>query len=138
MHKNILISFTAGLAIGSITAWIVFRSQREEKDSKMTDDDITTENQKTVKVILDKEEFDKYSTFVSERGYMNYSTMHKKKEDKNMNYKCYIISPEDFDELNGYTKLSLTYYSDDVLADEDDEILDKEAIGVDFVNGFGE
>ena len=54
--------------------------------------------------------------------------------------KPYVIPPEEFDDSDEYAKLSLTYYSDGVLADENDEIVDdiNETVGADFANHFGE
>lgn len=51
----------------------------------------------------------------------------------------YVISPEDFNELDGYTPVSLTYFADGVLADEHGVIVDdvEEIIG-DGLNHFGE
>ncbi len=51
----------------------------------------------------------------------------------------YVISPDEFDELDGYTPISLTYFADGVLADETGVIVDdvKEIIG-DGLNHFGE
>lgn len=51
----------------------------------------------------------------------------------------YVISPEEFDELEGYTPISLTYFADSVLADENGVIVDdvEEIIG-DALEHFGE
>ena len=51
----------------------------------------------------------------------------------------YVISPEEFDELEGYTPISLTYFADGVLADENGVIVDdvEEIIG-DALDHFGE
>lgn len=51
----------------------------------------------------------------------------------------YVISPEDFIELDGYTPVSLSYFSDGVLSDEYGVIVDdvEEIIG-DALNHFGE
>lgn len=51
----------------------------------------------------------------------------------------YVISPEEFDELEGYTPISLTYFADGVLADENGVIVDdvEEIIG-DALEHFGE
>lgn len=50
----------------------------------------------------------------------------------------YVISPEEFDEL-GYTPISLTYFADGVLSDENGVVIDdvEEIIG-DGLNHFGE
>ena len=61
-----------------------------------------------------------------------------KKEETDMN-EPYVISPDDFDE-NGYEIVSLTYYADDVLTDEHDNVIrnrDK-LIGKDSLTKFGE
>lgn len=52
----------------------------------------------------------------------------------------YVISPYDFGELDGYRQISLTYYSDGVLEDDDQEIVTDvdELIGVGSLNTFGE
>lgn len=51
----------------------------------------------------------------------------------------YVISPDEFDELDGYTPISLTYFADGVLADENGVIVDdvEEIVG-DGLNHFGE
>lgn len=54
--------------------------------------------------------------------------------------KPYVISPEEFGEMEGYLQCSLTYYMDGVLTDEDDHIIDDadDIVGVDFYKHFGE
>ena len=51
----------------------------------------------------------------------------------------YVISPDEFDELDGYTAISLTYFADGVLSDENGVIIDdvEEIVG-DGLNHFGE
>lgn len=51
----------------------------------------------------------------------------------------YVISPEDFG-MWDYEQISLTYYADGVLADDNDEIVDdiNETIGEDSLKHFGE
>lgn len=52
----------------------------------------------------------------------------------------YVISPFDFGELDGYKQISLTYYADGVLEDDDQEIVRDvdELIGAGSLNTFGE
>lgn len=52
----------------------------------------------------------------------------------------YVIAPEDFDEYDDYEIVSLTYYDDGILANENDEIVEdvEELIGADSLNRFGE
>lgn len=51
----------------------------------------------------------------------------------------YVISPDEFDDLDGYTPISLTYFADGVLADENGVIVDdvEEVVG-DALSHFGE
>lgn len=51
----------------------------------------------------------------------------------------YVISPEEFGEMNDYEKISLTYYANGILADENDEVIDdiEETVG-DALEHFGE
>lgn len=51
----------------------------------------------------------------------------------------YVISPEEFGEMDGYNQISLTYYADGILADENGVIIDdiEEIVG-DALDHFGE
>ena len=57
-----------------------------------------------------------------------------------MNDKPYVISPEEFGEYEEYEKISLTYYGDQVLADENDELVEdvEGAVGFESLTHFGE
>ena len=52
----------------------------------------------------------------------------------------YIIRPDEFGEYDDYDTISLTYYADHILTDEDDEIVEdiEDKIGFDALNHFGE
>ena len=52
----------------------------------------------------------------------------------------HVITPEQFGENNHYDRITLTYYADHVLADENDEIIRdvEETIGFGSLNHFGE
>lgn len=52
----------------------------------------------------------------------------------------YTISPEEFGELEGYQRVSLTYYADQILADDNDELVDDidSTVGIDSLTHFGE
>lgn len=86
-----------------------------------------------------------YATKLNEEGYTNYSNMEIAMPDVETekfvkSERPYIISPEEFDELDDYEAISLTYYADDVLADDMDypvEDVDS-VVGTDFASHFGE
>lgn len=51
----------------------------------------------------------------------------------------YVISPEEFGEFDDYERVSLTYYADGILADDNDESVDDvEALVGEALNHFGE
>lgn len=52
----------------------------------------------------------------------------------------YVISPEEFGEVEDYDKVSFTYYADGVLADEYDEVVENvdEIVGEESLTHFGE
>ena len=51
----------------------------------------------------------------------------------------YVISPEEFGEMDGYTQISLTYFDDGILSDENGVIIDEpEEIVGDALEHFGE
>lgn len=56
------------------------------------------------------------------------------------NAQPYVIAPEQFAELDGYDQISLTYYSDHILADDDDRIMEdvEGTVGFESLTHFGE
>ena len=51
----------------------------------------------------------------------------------------YVISPDEFGEIEGYTQISLAYFDDGILSDENGVIIDEpEDIVGDALNHFGE
>lgn len=76
---------------------------------------------------------------MQEAGYKDYSRTIDEKPSGTPGEVPYVISPDEFGELEDYTKVSLTYFADGVLADECGEIVDdvEEIIG-DGLDHFGE
>lgn len=85
-----------------------------------------------------------YLNTVKKAGYAgktDYTSFYLRTEDdtSEMTKEPYVISPDDFDEI-GYDVVSLTYYSDGVLANTDGDVVDDvdELIGNDSLSHFGE
>ena len=80
-----------------------------------------------------------YGELLKNTGYSNYSSEKGKGENEVEFKKPYVISPEEFGEMNDYEKTSLTYYANGVLTDESDEIIYniEETVG-DALEHFGE
>lgn len=79
-----------------------------------------------------------YECAVNNLGYVSYSD--SEKEGRKMTVpKPYVISPEKFGEEDDYDEVTLTYYADKVLTDEDDDVIEDidELIGKESLNKFG-
>lgn len=88
-----------------------------------------------------EEELSEYAARLDKEGYRQYfKDASEKKEDKKVEHTPYVISPEEFGEFEEYEKISLTYYSNNVLADENDDVIEdvEETIGVETLTHFGE
>lgn len=94
----------------------------------------------------DKKQFEDYKKLTSERGYVDYTAystpkaQEKEIVEESADQKPYVITPEEFDEIEGYSLISLTYYADGILADDDDNLVDDvdNVVGVESLNHFGE
>ena len=73
---------------------------------------------------------------------MDYTRFSEEKPDidTRTGLKPYVIAPEEFGEIDDYGTCSLTYYADEVLADELDEMVENidDAVGIESLSHFGE
>lgn len=142
------LAFTVGAAIGSAVTWVIAKKAyeklaQEEIDSvkevftkrysekKDTDAPNTTEEEVKEDIPADPE-VEEYKTQVEEYGYSN-----RKEEPQ---YEPYVIAPEEFGEKPGYDEQSLTYYADQVLTDDDDNLIRNvdAVVGIESLTHFGE
>ena len=95
-----------------------------------------------------------YAAKLQENGYTNYSNMSngpeknnkpsvsvKEEDNKQMvDGGPYVIPPEEFGEFDDYEKISLTFYADKVLTDDDDQLIDniEEIVGNKALESFGD
>lgn len=162
MAKTHFAMFMAGATVGAAGAWLYLKRYYEQIAQEEIDSvkaafaerkDFTINKQPGEDVEINKKKADMaklkpdlvdYAAKLQEQGYTNYSAKSEKnnKEEENLpvSEKPYIISPEEYGDFDDYTKLSLTYYSDGTLADDEDEIIDNidETVGSDFAEHFGD
>lgn len=160
MSKTKFIMFILGAAVGSIVTWRYVEKKYEqiaqdeidsvkevfskrEKDfteeTEVVDARIKADNAKEKPSVVE------YAARLREQGYTNYSDIgtedeeEVKKESMTVD-KPYVIAPEDFGEFDDYEKISLTYYADQILADDNDELVNdvEDVVGFDSLNSFGE
>lgn len=147
MNKNILINmlmFATGAAIGSVvTLRLVetkyaqiaqdeideMREFYEDQISELLgdekDEDLDEEvDEATAKIFSKKPDLMEYAAKINEHKY----NVEKKKEEEMMNEAhIRVVSPEEFDDCE-FEAISLVYYSDEVLAYENDEVIPDEEI----------
>lgn len=162
MNKAIpFVAFTVGAAIGSVAAWYFAKKKyeqiaQEEIDSvketfakrvaAISGDDIPEKDEEPE---LERKSSDgdimKYASKLNEEGYTNYSNVEmsmpgvETKEPMDTE-RPYVISPDEFGEMDEYETISLTYYADAVLTDDMDELVEDadDVVGFESLNHFGE
>ena len=89
---------------------------------------------------LDEEEFDPEDEALEEYAELVKQYTNEEGGAVTVAKNPYVISPFDFGEIDGYSRISLTYYADGVLEDDDQEVVTDidELIGVGSLNTFGE
>lgn len=138
---NKLAIFVTGIVLGSAITW----NYAKTKYAKIADEEIASvkaafkseKSNEDSDIHEEKNNIDKMEELAIANKYVTHDKVIKK-EETDMN-EPYVISPDDFDE-NGYEIVSLTYYADDVLTDEHDNVIrnrDK-LIGKDSLMKFGE
>ena len=130
------------------------RHPREEfvgEDLSVEDDpDIEVPNMSTQEF---REANRAYRKQIEEKGYTDYSAMHEKptespsgpvqvngEEEREVQDKPYVISPNEFGEYSEYNTISLVCFADGVITDRDFELLEnpEEYIGRDACKHFGD
>lgn len=155
MNKTIL-AFVAGALIGSAATWQYLKKKYEQ---------IAQEEIDSVKEVFRKKEIDlnnkvdtahhdleeskedqkkavnEYKNVLNSVNYSDYSSAKKEKEVEPVSGP-YVISPEEFGEKEdeGYETVSLMYYADGYLADEEDYLIEdiEGSVGRDSLTHFGE
>lgn len=158
--KNLFI-FLAGAAVGSAVTWRLVKdryeriaqeeidsvkevfSKRREKDAKTEEKNTSGYARAVAAEAKDKPDISEYAQRLKQYGYI-YDQENKKPEkgeEADMeNDRPYIIDPDEFGAYEDYDTISLTYYSDGVLADDLDELVEdiEEVVGIDSLSRFGE
>ena len=143
---NKIFIFTLGAAIGSVVTWKLVKDKyariaQEEIDSvkevfSKRNKPKESVEEKDEEPVPEPEEVAEYKSIINNCGYSvveRVETMHDKP---------YVIEPENFGEDPDYETISLTYYADGVLTDENNCIIDpgeiESLIGEESLDHFGE
>ena len=154
---NVLM-FAAGAAIGSVATWKVVKTKyeriaQEEIDSvkerfsrkfEENTDIEPVEKEEDAKPSprpYQKPDLFEYAKILIEEGYTDYSeSTVEEKGGSNSATRPYLISPDEFGEMDGYESISYTWYEDGILADDQGIVIEEvdELIGLENLTRFGE
>lgn len=152
--------FIAGAAVGSVVTWFYTKKKyeliaQEEIDSVR---DVFSKRKSEIKETKfekqsEKPDITEYIKKVRNSGYVDYSDSDAQEpsttkpepsaEDDNTeenDYFTYIITPDEFGEHDDYETISLTYYADQILADDCDDVIEdvEGTVGIESLTHFGE
>ena len=139
-----IVIFAVGVAIGSVTTWKLL----DAKYKKIAEDEIADmkqyySNKADINDGADEADIHEYKNELEKNGYVDHydyrAHVESKKEVEKMG-RPYVITPDEFGEIDEYEKVSLKYYSDGCLTDDQDDIIEDvdEVIGYESLNHFGE
>ena len=125
-------------------------SERTERTEKEQND--ISEAKAKAEAAREKPSITEYAAKLQEQGYVDYSSVSKEnkdnatkeenneEEEEEQVSRPYVISPDEFGEVQGYDAISLTYFADGVLTDDGNEPVEDvdDVVGSDFADHFGE
>lgn len=140
-------AFLAGAAIGGVVTWKLLKTKYEQLAQEEIDsvkevfskrekaDPEESKNEEPTKNL----ECESYDSIVKENKYNHSSIESKNTERDEVIPYIHVIPPESAGE-NDYDISSLTYYTDGILTDEREEIVENvnEVVGLESLNHFGE
>lgn len=144
--KSILSStivFSLGAAVGATAAWMFLKNKYEQQAREEIEAVREYYSNKTEKVVEENEDDSNTEPEEVEEYYalaQEYSGSDEKGGSEDMRKKPYVISPDEYGELEDYDVESLVYYADGVLADNNNEPIDNIAnlVGTESLTHFGE
>lgn len=144
MKNNLcFMSFFAGMTVGALMMWRFVKNKYEQ---------IAQEEIDSVKKVFEKkkevegeeiQDISDYKSKVDKMGYTENSENEEQRIEEGENIlmeKPYTISPEEFGQFDDYEAISLIYYADNILTDDNNDLVDNvdDIVGFDSLNHFGE
>lgn len=137
-----------GVVVGCTGTWKLAKKQHEE-EIRSVKETYSRRGAVVVKPVGDDDDAEKmqqrkesvvaYAERLRIEGYLS-GEGEKQEDPHSVEDTPYVISPDEFGEMDGYETVSLTFYSDGTLADDNDEMIEdiEEIVGSDFRDHFGE
>lgn len=160
-----LLYFVAGAGIGSAVTWYIVKDKYREiaeeeiesikeryakKEKALTTEDTNMTLDEMKEQARNKPDISEYVKKINKAGYTNYSDADNQSEEQPddeeqhisivQEDRPYVISPDEFGELDDYALIELLYFEDGVVADNNYEILENldDVIGEESLKHFGE
>ena len=152
-----VLSFVAGAAIGSVATWYVVKTKYEQiaeeeiaavkerftipKDLPAEDKTEDEKEEPVLNRVQAKPSLMDYANAIRDQRYAEDPKTEVEEESPlDRNPVPYVVSPEEFGEIDDYETISLTYYADQVLTDDDDNVIHdvEDCVGFDSLSHFGE
>lgn len=148
--NNVLL-FGAGVAVGVLVSANYFKKKYEQIAQEEIDSvkraftappaEPVAEEEEEVSYEPTPEDVEAINDIIETCEYGNdYASKFSIRKEETGVPKPYVISPAEFDTEEGYDAYSLTHYSDGVLCDEQDRVIEdvEGMVGKDFANHYGE
>lgn len=159
-----LLYFVAGAGIGSAVTWYLVKDKYREiaeeeidsikeryakKEKALAPEDTNMTLDEMKEQARNKPDISEYVKKINKTGYTNYTDADSQSEEQQRNEKHisivqedrpYVISPDEFGELDDYALIELLYFEDGIVADNNYEILENldDVIGEESLKHFGE
>lgn len=149
MNAKVIFAFTLGAAVGTAATWKFFKTKYE----KIAQEEIDSvkevyskkrpkiEEEEDINIITESEDTDdaddaEYRKIVAESGYNN----EEKGGSEPMTNEIEVIPPDEFGDILEYDTETLVYYSDGVLADTSNNVIEDvdDMVGPEALDSFGE
>jgi hypothetical protein len=137
--------FALGGAVGAVAAWQYAKRKYERIAQEEIDSVKETFFKREVNLVREKA-----SVAKEKRGIAEYTEQLRKRENTDYSKKeekasakapkPYVITPEAFSDSDEYEKISLTYFADQILADDNEELMEdvEGTVGFESLSHFGE
>lgn len=138
--SQVFLAFIMGTAVGTVSTWYCIKKKYEQLAQEEIDSvkEVFSKRDKEKKEDADAKR--EYLYILEEQGYVECSDPNHEEGGKDVSIRPYVIAPEQFGEYENYEQISLTYYADQVLADENDNIIEDvdDVVGEESLSHFGE
>lgn len=152
MNNKVLciLAFSMGAAVGSVVSWKLLQTKYKEYYERLAQEEINSvkeafagitprsKQEQSDEAAVVRSEKKRYSEIIRNMGYSN--TEKGDADDMRDEDHITVIPPDEFYDWEDYDKITLTYYADGVLADDQDGIVENpdDVVGSDFASHFGD